>query len=118
MTEVALHFDVDPGTGMKAPAAELAARCATVSGVQTAACDAVVTRGVNDVVLVLNLATDVLTAAASTLAALKLVIETVKGIAIELGLRNVKVEVEMEEIPSEELTEAHAKKLITAKAGG
>jgi hypothetical protein len=117
MTEVLLHFDVDPGSNIKVAAAELQVRCATLSTIRTATCEAVVTRGVSDVVLVLNLATDVLTAAASTLVALKLVIEMVKAIAAELGLRNVEVEVGIDEIAPEALTEAHTRKLIAAKPG-
>ena len=115
MSEIALHFDIEPGTDAEGAALALAARCQSLPNVSKASSDVISTRGMSEIILFLTLATGGLSAATTTLTALKSVIEAAKGVGKSLGLRKPKIEDGSKTIRVEDLTEADAERLLTTK---
>jgi len=111
MTELMLHFDPVPGADATALARQLTQRCeqlAEVEAAQVPATGGNRIAGVDDVLLVLTVSAQLLGAGALTLEALKRLIVAVKGVAEELGYKNLMVQADGGNIPPEELTEADA----------
>jgi hypothetical protein len=113
MTQIALHFEIAPGVDPEAAARDLAEGCLALSNVEAAEGEAIAARGPSEVVLILTLATGTLTAAASTLKALKSVIVTAKDLGETLGLRKAKVEDGRKLVAPDQLTEADTKRLMS-----
>ncbi len=109
MPEIVLHFDA--GADAATVANTLRERTAALPGVEAATAEAYPSRGVQEVILALTLASTVLETSASTLDALKHFIESCKGVAGALGLRHPRVELGMQQIAPEALTQEHAKEL-------
>lgn len=115
MTELSLHFDAEPGMDAATVARQLQERCAQLAEFETARSEVISTRaiGVDDILLVLTISTQVLGASALTLEALKRVIIAVKEVAAELGLKNVTVEGDGALIPPDKLTNSDAQFIAT-----
>ena len=109
MSEFVLHFDADSGVDLDTLAEKLQQRSAALAEVDSAAAEIDRSRStVTDVLLALTLAATVLNNTTTALVALKQTIAAVKAVAEELGLRNVRVEVGMTQVPPADLTEKQA----------
>lgn len=106
MPELILHFDAGPDA--EAMARTLQERAVALQGVDSAEAEAFHQRGVSEIVLALTLAVTVLNTGATTLDALKKFIESFKGVAGALGLRNLRVEVGSKVVAPTDLTSEHA----------
>jgi hypothetical protein len=108
MTNFTLHFDAEPGMDAVAVARQLQERCAKLAEIEDARSKAMRDRafGVDDILLVLTISTELLTAGALSLEALKRLIIAAKGVAEELGLKKVTVEGDGARVRPEELTDA------------
>jgi hypothetical protein len=109
MPEIILHFDA--GADAEKLAKALQEHAITLPGVEVAEADAYPSRGMEEIILTLTLATTVLQNGATTLDALKRFIESCKGVAGALGLGHPRVEVGMQQIEPEALTAEHAKQV-------
>ena len=113
MPELVLHFDPDSGIDLDAAAKALQAHCAGVDQVEAASSEVDKSRtSLPDVLLILTMATTVLSNSATALEALQKTIHALKGVAEELGLRHVRVEAGMSQTPAADLTEAQAKEAL------
>lgn len=118
MAELVLHFDpaegVDPGAAVEAlrrrltELAEVADASAEVDHARTS---------LPDVLVVLTMATTILTNGATALDALRKAIHAAKGLAEELGLRNARAEVGMAQVPVATLTDAQAREALQPSGG-
>lgn len=109
MAELMLHFDPDSGVDPDAVAEALRRRAADLPEITAASVETDHSRiDIPDVLMAITVATTVLSNSAAALDALRKTIHALKGIAEELGLRNVRVEVGMSQVPAAELTDAQA----------
>lgn len=113
MTDLVLHFDADSGADLDAVAKALQAHGAGLSDIADASVEVDRSRvSIPDVLLVLTMATTVLNTSATTLDAVRRTIHALKGVAEELGLSRVRVEVGMAQVPAAELTEDQVKEAL------
>lgn len=113
MPEIVLHFDA--GTDADAVAKLLQVQANTLEGVTGAEAEVYPKRGAPEIILVLTVATTLLTQGASTLDALKKFIESAKGVGHALGLGNLRVEVGSQQVAPAALTAEH---VIDIERGG
>ncbi len=111
MTDLTLHFDVEPGQDRAVLARELEERCAKLAEVEAARAKSMETRvvGVDDVLLVLTVSAKILTAGALTLEGLHKVLVAMQDIAKDLGIKNFTFEGAGALVKPENATEADAK---------
>jgi hypothetical protein len=109
MTNLTLHFDVEPGVDATAAAKELQLRCAQLAEFEAARSEALEDRaiGPDEIILFLNVSAQVMTAGALTLEGLKHLIAAAKDVAKELGLTNVKLQSGPDAIPENEIAQQH-----------
>jgi hypothetical protein len=115
MPEIILHFEASGDA--EATAVQLQQRVATLPGVEAAEAEASRSRGVVEIILTLQLAAALFGGAAGALDQLKRMIESGKGVWHALGLGQPKVEVGMERVAPDALTETHAKELVSHGGG-
>lgn len=109
MAELMLHFDPDSGVDPDAIAEALRRRAADMPEITAASVETDHSRtDIPDILMVITMATTVLSGSAAALDALRKTIHALKGVAEELGLRNARVEVGMRQVPAAELTDAQA----------
>jgi hypothetical protein len=111
MTDVTLHFDVEPGQNRAVLAQELQERCAELFEIEAARSNPMDTRvvGADDILLVLTVSAKILGAGALTLEGLHRVLVGVKKIANDLGVKSFTIEGDGGLVSPEELTEGDAK---------
>jgi len=108
MTELVLHFDPDSGIDAAAAAEALTRQLADMEAVDAASSEVDQSRtSLPDVLIIVTMATTLLSNSATALDALRKAIHAAKGVAEELGLRNPRVEVGMTQVPTDELSDAH-----------
>lgn len=112
MPEIVLHFD--SAGDAEAIAKQLQERAAELPGVAEAQAEASRSRGVTEIILILNVAVELIGTSASALDVVKRLIESGKGVWGALGLAHPRVEVGMRQIAPEALTAHHAEELLKA----
>ncbi len=114
MPELVIHFDPDSGVDADAVAKTLAQHSTGLENVESATSEVDHSRAsLPDVLLVLTMATTVLTNSSMMLDALQKTIHALKGVAAELGLKNPRVEAGMAQVPASDLTEAQATQALS-----
>jgi hypothetical protein len=117
VSEIVLHFTAGPGTDLSGLQAALERRTAALQGVQKARAEVEDNRDpVTTVLLTLTLGAELFSHGADMLDALKRFIDSAKGVAESLGLRDARLEVGMQQVPPEALTAAHAAEITGAKS--